>query len=273
MGTTQRISPGVKNQPNWKELNSSVTNIAKTVEKESELEQSEEQKQPEVAAKEYKKLLERRHNHIKSAFRNLIKTGGGSSNVSKGQSSSIGKAGLKTSGKIVNFFSDVSSDGLQQTLEKIGFGSLEGKTIESIIDFLIVYCSDTTIGLDETAANKASSEVFKEIETEVGNDYEKFEQLLKTYADGNGLSNLLCLFWGNYIFEHLSQRFQEKITQQRGESVSRETFRTIKDDILGRIKLLNQDKPVVKINWKGQEGKNAIESIFESIINIICDEN
>ena len=41
----------------WKELNSSVTNIAKTVEKESELEQSEEQKQPEVAAKEYKKLL------------------------------------------------------------------------------------------------------------------------------------------------------------------------------------------------------------------------
>ena len=50
-------------------------------------------------------------------------------------------------------------------------------------------------------------------------------------------------------------------------------FRTIKDDILGRIKLLNQDKPVVKINWKGQEGKNTIESIFESIINIICDEN
>ena len=273
MGTTQRISPGVKNQPNWKELNSSVTNIAKTVEKESELEKSKEQKQPEVAAKEYKKLLERRHNHIKSAFRNLIKTGGGSSNVSKGKSSSIGKAGLKTSGKIVNFFSSVSSDGLQQTLEKIGFGSLEGKTIESIVDFLIVYCSDTTTGLDETAANKASSEVFKEIETEVGNDYEKFEQLLKTYADGNGLSNLLCLFWGNYIFEHLSQRFQEKITQQRGESVSRETFRTIKDDILGRIKLLNQDKPVVKINWKGQEGKNTIESIFESIINIICDEN
>ena len=44
MGTTQRISPGVKNQPNWKELKSSSTNIAKTVEKESELEQSEEQK-------------------------------------------------------------------------------------------------------------------------------------------------------------------------------------------------------------------------------------
>jgi hypothetical protein len=273
MGTTQRISPGVKNQPNWKELNSSVTNIAKTVEKESELEQNEEQKQPEVAEKEYKRLIERRNNHVKSVFKNLIKTGGGSSNVSKGKSSSIGKAGLKTSGKIVNFFSGVSSNGLQQTLEKIGFGNLEGKTVEDIIDFLIVYCSDTTTGLDETAANKASSEVFKEIETEVGNDYDKFEQLLKTYANGNGLSNLLCLFWGNYIFEHLSQRFQEKITQQRGESVSKETFKIIKNDILKGVKVLNEDRPVVKIDWKGQEGKDTIESIFESIINIICDEN
>jgi hypothetical protein len=273
MGTTQRISPGVKNQPNWKELNSSVTNVAKTVEKESELEQNEKQKTPEVAEKEYKRLIERRNNHIKSAFRNLIKTGGGSSNVSKGKSSSIGKAGLKTSGKIVNFFSGVSSNGLRQTLEEIGFGSLESKTVKDIVDFLIVYCSDTATGLDETAANKASSEVFKEIANETGNDYDKFEQLLKTYVDGNGLSNLLCLFWGNYIFEHLSQRFQEKIKQQRGEPVSRETFKIIKDDILGRVKVLNEDRPVIKIDWSKQEGKNTIESIFESIINIICDEN
>jgi hypothetical protein len=273
MGTTQRISPGVKNQPNWKALNGSVTNIAKTVEKEFELEQSEEQNPPEVAEKVYKKLIKRRSNHIKSAFRNLIKTGGGSSNVSKGKSSSIGRAGLKTSGKIVGFFSEVTSNGLQHTLEKIGFGGLEGKTVEDIIDFLIVYCSDTTTGLDETAANKASSEVFKEIEIEVGNDYENFEQFLKTYTDGNGLSNLLCQFWGNYIFEHLSQRFQEKIKQWKGDTVSRETFKIIKDDILGRVKVLNEDRPVIKIDWSGQEGKNTIESIFESIINIICDEN
>ncbi|MDR0682061.1 MAG: hypothetical protein LBG15_09485 [Dysgonamonadaceae bacterium] len=269
MGTTQRVSPGVKNQPNWKELNNSVTNIAKTIEKESELEQNEEQKKPDIVAKEYKKLIEKRNNYIKSAFKNLIKTGGGYSNVSKGKSSSIGRAGLKTSGKIVNFFSGVSSDGLRQTLEKIGFGSLEGKTVENIIDFLIVYCSDTTTGLDETAANKASSEVFRKIEMEAENDYEKFEQLLKTYADGNGLSNLLCLFWGNYIFEHLSQRFQEKIKQQKGEFVSRETFKIIKDDILKGVNALNEDRPVVKIDWKGQEGKNIRESIFESIIKII----
>lgn len=127
--------------------------------------------------------------------------------------------------------------------------------------------------MDETAANKASSEVFKEIAIETGNDVDKFEQLLKEYVDGNGLSDLLCSFWGYYIFEHLSQRFQEKITQQRGEAVSNETFKIIKDDILGKVKLLNDTRPVVKIDWKGKEGNEIKEAIFESIINIICDEN
>ncbi|KAA6328872.1 hypothetical protein EZS27_022265 [termite gut metagenome] len=127
--------------------------------------------------------------------------------------------------------------------------------------------------MDETAANKASSEVLNEIALESGNDIDKFEQILKDYVDGNGLSNLICSFLGHYIFEHLSQRFQEKITQQKGEPVSCETFKIIKDDILGRIKRLNETRPVAKIDWKRREGKEVRESIFESIINILCDEN
>lgn len=280
MGTTQRISPGVTNQPNWKGLNSSVTNVAKTVEKETEIEQEEnkdsEAKTPEQIEqieKQYKKIIIRRDNHLKSTYKNLIKTGGGVKNISKGKSNSIGKAGLKSSGKIVNFFSSVGSIGLQNALAEIGFGQLDGKSVENVIDFLVVYCSDSATGMDETAANKASSEVLNQIAAESGNDIDKFEQLLKEYVDGNGLSNLLCSFWGYYIFEHLSQRFKEKITQHRGESVSSETFKIIKDDILGRVKVLNESRPVSKIDWKGNEGKKEIEAIFESIINILCDEN
>lgn len=280
MGTTQRISPGVTNQPNWKGLNSSVTNVAKTVEKETEIEQEENKdsevktpEQIEQIEKQYKKIIIRRDNHLKSTYKNLIKTGGGVKNISKGKSNSIGKAGLKSSGKIVNFFSSVGSIGLQNALAEIGFGQLDGKSVENVIDFLVVYCSDSATGMDETAANKASSEVLNQIAAESGNDIDKFEQLLKEYVDGYGLSNLLCSFWGYYIFEHLSQRFKEKITQHRGESVSSETFKIIKDDILGRVKVLNESRPVSKIDWKGNEGKKEIDAIFESIINILCDEN
>ena len=209
MGTTQRMTPGVSGEPNWGELNKSITNISKTVEKEKELEGNNN-----ISAKEevrqYKKIADKRTAHTKSAFRNLVKTGGGRKNISSGKSTSIGKAGLKSAGRITSFFIGVGSNGLQQTLIDIGFGTLQGKTFQEVLDFLLVFCSDSNEGMDETAANKASCEIMKELAELSGNDLEKFEELVKEYVDGKGLADVLCKFWGLYIFEHLSQRFEEK---------------------------------------------------------------
>jgi hypothetical protein len=70
--------------------------------------------------------------------------------------------------------------------------------------------------MDETAANNASCEIMKELAALAGNDLDKFELLVKEYVEGKGLADLLCKFWGLYIFDHLSQRFEEKIKQQKG---------------------------------------------------------
>ena len=126
--------------------------------------------------------------------------------------------------------------------------------------------------MDETAANKASCEIMKEIAAQSDNDVKKYQDLIKELVDGQGLADTLCKFWGLYIFEHLSQRFEEKIQQQKGEEVSKETFKIIKDDILGRVKVLNTQRAVSKIDWNKAEGRKEIEKIFDSIIKIICNE-
>src|SRR5690606_28445704 len=105
------------------------------------------------------------------------------------------------------------------------------------------------------------------------NDLDKFEDLIKEFVDGNGLADTLCKFWGLYVFEHLSQRFEEKIKQQKGEEIGKETFKIIKDDILGQVRVLNDMRPVAKVDWKGRDGRKEIEKIFDSIIKVICDEN
>lgn len=271
MGTTQRLVPGVTGEPNWGDLSRSITSIAKTVEKEAEVDETVgEIKNVE---KQVKILFARRNKHLKKAFKKLIETGGGSKKVSGGKSKSIGRAGRKSAGRIAGFFSGVSQNGLQKELDKIGFGSLVGKSVQDIIDYLLVYTSDSNTGMDETAASKSSCEVFEEIAEQTGNDVEEFERLLKESVDGNGLENILCRFWGLYIFEHLSQRFEEKIEQKKGTKISKETFKIIKDDIIGRVEVLNKDRPVKKIDWSGGEGSAEIDKIFESIINIICDED
>jgi hypothetical protein len=286
MGTTQRINPGVANEPNWGDLSNSITQLAKTLEQEKKLDDEEAKenvedkkenddgKKPVVSdnSKQYKKILDRRTEHIKSMFRNLVKTGGGRKAIASGKSSSIGKAGLKSAGKLAGFFTSVASNGLDKTLTDIGFGSLQGKSFNDVIDYLLIYCSDSNQGMDETAANKASCEIMKEIAAQSDNDVKKYQDLIKELVDGQGLADTLCKFWGLYIFEHLSQRFEEKIQQQKGEEVSKETFKIIKDDILGRVKVLNTQRAVSKIDWNKAEGRKEIEKIFDSIIKIICNE-
>ena len=286
MGTTQRINPGVTNERYWGDLSNSITQLAKTLEQEKKLDDEEAKenvedkkenddgKKPVVSdnSKQYKKILDRRTEHIKSMFRNLVKTGGGRKAIASGKSSSIGKAGLKSAGKLAGFFTSVASNGLDKTLTDIGFGSLQGKSFNDVIDYLLIYCSDSNQGMDETAANKASCEIMKEIAAQSDNDVKKYQDLIKELVDGQGLADTLCKFWGLYIFEHLSQRFEEKIQQQKGEEVSKETFKIIKDDILGRVKVLNTQRAVSKIDWNKAEGRKEIEKIFDSIIKIICNE-
>ncbi|QMV67133.1 hypothetical protein HS960_05450 [Sphingobacterium paramultivorum] len=283
MGTTQRINPGVTNQPNWGDLSNSITQVAKTLEQEKTLDEEEAKKNDKKeddsikhlytdSSKQYKKIVDRRTEHIRTVFKNLIRTGGGRQAIASGKSSSIGKAGLKSAGKLTGFFTSVATNGLDKTLVDIGFGSLQGKSFNDIIDYLLVYCSESNQGMDETAANKASCEIMKEIAAQSDNNVKKYQDLIKQLVDGQELSDTLCKFWGLYIFEHLSQRFEEKIQQQKGEDVSKETFKIIKDDILGRVKVLNTQRAISKIDWNKAEGKKEIEKIFDSIIKIICNE-
>ncbi len=271
MGTTQRIGSGVKNNPNWGSLTISVTSAAKAV---SDLEIEENGVKPtdeeQVIAQEKRcnQLVKRRDAHVKSTFERLVKVAGGSKHIIKGKSSQFGGAGLKSSGKLVGFFSGASSSGLDAALKVIGFDSLAGKTVRDVIDYLITYCADSATGMDETAANKAINEVLRKIELEANNDLDSLEKLFTHYTNTDKLGELLCLFFGTYIFEYLSERFEERLTQTKGESVTKETFECIKKEIQGRINRLNATKPVSKIDWTGDEGKREIERIFEAIIKI-----
>lgn len=281
MGTTQRIIPGVSGEPNWANLNIAITSIANTIEKEQDLGVEADQaienatEKPTETNKNIvskintlqQKLNKRRARNFQSALQNLIKTGGGKGKIAKGKSASLGRAGLRTSTKFSGFVRDVHSGGLAPVLTKLGFGPLKGKKLQEVIDFLLIYFADTSSGMDEVAANMASCEIIELLTADV-KSVSEFEEKLQSLVEDNSLTEILCKYYGLYLFEHLSQRFQEKITQIKGKEVSAETFKIIKEDILGQIKLLNSDRNISEINWQGKDGKDLEEKIFNSIIQI-----
>lgn len=281
MGTTQRIIPGVTGEPNWPNLSGAITDLANTIEKETEVaDEIDKEKEAENAdparqdnqgiqklERQQIKLQARKNQHFKSALQNLIKTGGGRINISRGRSASLGRAGIRTSSRISGFVHDVYRNGLQTTLIQIGFGSLEGKAVSEVVDYLLVYFADVSAGMDDVAANMASCEVLEELASGV-TTLEKLEEKMSSLVEENGLTELICKFYGIYLFEHLSQRFEERITQLKGEVVSRETFTTIKEDIIGQIRGLSQERELSKIDWRGQQGTEIQNTIFQSIIQL-----
>jgi len=281
MGTTQRIIPGVTGEPNWSNLNHAITSLAKNVEKEQSLTIDAEKAADQVhsnptknnekavalISRQQRKLNNRRSRHFHSALKNLIATGGGRKSVAGGKSSSLGRAGIKSSKRISHFIGQVHANGLDTALQELGFGPLKGRKLKEVMDFLLMHFSDTSSGMDEVAANMASCEVFGKLAEGV-KTVKEFEEKLKSMVEENSLTEVICNFFGVYLFEHLSQRFQEKITQLKGEPVSAETFKIIKADILGQVRLLNSNKAISEINWKGKEGRRLEEKIFNSIIQI-----
>jgi hypothetical protein len=268
MGTTQRINNG----PNWGSISIAVTGVANAINDLSILDGEDkpngDERKIDIISKKEKKLEKRKSEHVTAVLDRLVKIGGGSKNISSGKSSVIGKSGLKSSKKLAGFFYSVNNFGIEKALEQIGLSSLEGKTTNDIINYLIDHFSDETIGMDEAAAKSAIYEVMKELENQVDEEIDSLENLMKSYVDSTKLSEFLCVFFGKYIYEYLWQRFEEKLRQKKDTEVTRETFESIENEIKSRVLLLNSNRKLSKIDWSGNEGKQEIEKIFEAIIKI-----
>ncbi|WP_299760947.1 hypothetical protein [uncultured Pontibacter sp.] len=264
MGTTQRIVPGVTGEPNWGNTSRGVTAIAGTVNKE----QSEQEKdEPDV--KRQQQLTKHLQKQVGQTVGRLIQAAGGGTSISSGRSATMGRSGRIGAKRLSTFFATVASNGLATALSTPNnpLASLAGLTIEQIIQRIILYCSDGSTGMDETAANAACNHLMEQYAIQAQTPAD-FELVLQAAVGASGVEFILCEYFGYYIFEHLSQRFLEKITQDRGQAVSSATFDEIKLDVLGRVRVLGASLSISNINWQGSQGQQIIDGIFNDVLTI-----
>ena len=264
MGTTQRIIPGVTGEPNWGDVSRGITSVSGTVGKQ---EQEAEKQKPN--AKRQQQLEARRRKQVDHAVERLLRAAGGRSVVKLGRSASVSRAGTLVARRLATLFSTVSTGGLASALSTTAspLSNLVGLRVDQIIQRVIVLCSDTSTGMDETAAMAACNHVMQQL-AEQAQTPELLEAAIQEVVTENRVDFLLCEYFGYYIFEHLSQRFQEKITQARGQALSAATFNEIKLDIIGRIHVMAATRPITRINWQGVQGNQIIEDIFDSVMAI-----
>ena len=264
MGTTQRIIPGVTGEPNWGEVSRGITSVSGTVSKE---EQEASKENPDV--KRQQQLDARRRKQVNNAVGRLVQAAGGRSVVKGGSSASVGRAGTRVARQLAAFFSTVSTGGLAGALSTATspLANLTGLTVDQLVQRVLLFCSDASTGMDETAAMAACNHVMQEI-AEDAQTPQDLETAIQAVVADDRVDYFLCEYFGYYIFEHLSQRFLEKLTQARGQALAATTFNEIKLDIIGRVHVMAATRSIAQINWQGIQGHQIIENIFENVMAI-----
>jgi hypothetical protein len=237
MGTSKSYG-GMKGKPNWSPLSSSVTSACDTG-----------------------KIPDKKLNNIAS---NLVKLLGGSSSGGRGHSNIVGQAGIRTAQKLGGFLNNVQSNGFRYALSSTGFDFTD-KNAKDAINHLLEHCAGVVSSIDEVAAKKAEKDLLEEI----GSDAKTIEDLEKNFnekVNEYGIEELLIRYYTNYLYEHLSIDFNEKLIKEKGKQATDNFYTQLKNFLFEKVKNVSRHREISNINFATDEGDNLVKNIFEDTL-------
>ncbi len=240
MGTSKSYG-GIKGNPNWTHLKSSVSRACDT-----------------GSIPKYK---------LSNVASNFAKLLGGSNYGGRGQSKIGGRAGIKTAQKLGGFLSSVKSSDLRSALAGVGFDTSDiGQIkVKEVINFLLEYCAGVAASLDEVASKAAEKQLLEEIESNA-KTFEDLERNFKEKIQDYGIEELLIRFFAYYIYEHLSIDFYEKLIEDKGKVATANFFNQLKDFLFEKLKNISQRRDLSRIDWISDDGNTLVENIFEDTL-------
>lgn len=270
MGTSHRHKPS--GSPNWGTASKAITQIAKDISESDSLSNNPPKVlSPQKIAKRQAALGKRISHSYHHAVRDIVRAAGGRNAVSTGMSRVIGHSGIFYASTFTSTFQEIAEQGLNLWLKSRGIDSIEGKTIKDVIDLLSTFMNDYFTGLDDTAAREALEAVNDMVENQVslnGGDYDKtFQEIVSSEL----IKDYIDVFFGVYIYDHLSQSFSEKLQKNYGLEEANAIMMEIKDLIIDDVKRGFNNRTSGQIDWKGEEGKKFISQEFDRIIQILTD--
>ena len=277
MGTSHRHKASIVGQPNWGDCSAAVTGIAGDIKKGEELNaQLQKPQTPKQQVQTQKKLSaidKRVRSNYHKAVRNLVRAAGGRTRVISGSSHAVGSAGISVANGFINKFNEIVSNGLDAWLKRKGLDTLQGKSCKEVLDLIRSYIDYDIIGLDDTAANEALEHVMETLENRIGDDLEKFDEVMGNILNGEEIKDIIDEFFGMYIYSHLSQDFSEKLEFEKGTEIMLQTMAEIKELILEDVKFGILKRPAEQIDWTSPESHVYIQKEFDRILFILSGDD
>lgn len=236
MGTSASYN-GLKKSPGWSSISSTVTKACDNV-------------NADAPKRAYIK-------HARFVLENRTGQHGGRSGV--------GSAGTNAAKGLRSVFAKVRVAGLSNTLASLGFKLDANTKTSDVINFLLEHCCGPAATLDEVAAKQAEKALLEEIclDADTFEDLqEHFQSTLDEFTD----TEILVKYFTYYLFEHMSQRFYEKLVKKKGHENAGKLFVDIKEYIKECVIDIARNDNLRTINWSNNNGRNIEEGIFNETL-------
>lgn len=280
MGTSQRHNPSVAGQPNWGKSSLSLSSAIKNLERLDILDTEDNKKANDIdnirvvsstRHKQRERIAASYRRNVHNAVSRLVKASGGKRKVTSGSSRALGHAGITVLSNFLGAIAEIQKKGVSCWLAEKGI-TLDSKSWKEISDILKDLCSDTVVGMDETAANQALSEILQILDNTISNSTLDVKEVLNNCLEKEQLQDIIDTFFGVYIYAHLSQNFEEKLTKQYSQKEVAKYMADIKDLIISDIKQGVNGLNSTQIDWNSAEGNSYITEEFNRIISVFVHD-
>jgi len=175
----------------------------------------------------------------------------------------------KTSQNVLGFFSDISANGLPQTLQDRNI-ELSDKSLDEIKETLIDYFTEPSTDGDTDASSRAIATVMDDIFNDISTE-EELEDYFSNVISTDKAEKILCGFYENYIFELFARTFFEDRTQHSNQEEAIEILDIVKETIKSKISTHQCSANLQNIDFKSQDGANFVQGILSDILEILED--
>ena len=190
----------------------------------------------------------------------LSRRGGGSEPGSAGGAGSASPAAIAGQ-QLGNFFTGVSSAGLEQTLRSVGLEQFIGGSATDILAALLDVVAGPASTLDEVAARDAVVALTEEMFAEAQNG-EDIEAVIQEVVNEQGVTGVLQDFFAEYLYRLFLRDFYEGWQRKAGDQQAAEMLGDIRDFIQQSVIREDVIANTRRVDWFGAEGEMLCQTIL-----------
>lgn len=168
--------------------------------------------------------------------------------------------------RLAGLAAGLADGGLAEALDQAGLGHLVGQSRWEVLGALVEEVAGASAGLDEAAVHSATVRVFEELFP----DQETWEELAAVRLTEDQVASLIERFVAECIFGRLAQAIDSRLAAREPQERQRRN-REMREMVAQLVSLRLDDRSVLQIDWRGQEGRQLTERLVADVFSRLED--